>query len=253
MRKLLFGFVLAATIAPFASAGDPKALVEKVIEAHGGKKLLEKYPAAKVSYTGEMNVMGQNATITGVNTTDKGKTKTELDISVAGQKIKVLQMATPDKVVVQLTVGGMKVDAPVTDGQKEELKLSANYAEITTLVPLLDDKRYELKSEDDGEVEKKKADVLTVKIKNSDRSVKLYFDKETKLLLMIEREGLVPGTQEEKKGKLTTYLSDYKKIDGIQVPMKITSKVDGEVFLSATVTEHVNLEKADAKEFAIDD
>jgi hypothetical protein len=253
MRKLLFGFVAVALFAPFAPAADPKAIVEKAIEAHGGRKMLEKYPAAKVSFTGEMAIMGQNATVSGVNTTDKGKVKIELDIAIAGQKIKVLQMATADKSLVQITVGGMKVDAPVTEGQKEELKLSTNYSDITTLVPLLDDKRFELKSEDDGEVEKKKADVVSVKIKSVDRSVKLYFDKETKLLMMMEREGLVPGSQEDKKGKLTTIFGEFKKVDGVQVPMKFTSKVDGELFLTATVTEHVNLEKTDAKEFAIDD
>ncbi len=253
MKRLMFGILALALAADLAVAADPKAVVEKAIEAHGGKKLLEKYPAAKVSFTGEMAIMGQNATITGVNTTDKGKVKVELDIEVGGQKVKVIQMATADKAAVKVTVGGVKIDAPVTDGQKEELKLASLYSDITGLVPLLDEKRFELKAEDDAEVEKKKADVVRVTVKGTEKSVKLYFDKESKLLVMTEREGLVPGTQEEKKGKLTTYFSEYKAVNGVQAPMKFVSKVDGESFLTASVTEHVNLEKLDAKEFTIDD
>lgn len=253
MRRLMFGVLTLVLMADVTAAADPKAVVEKAIEAHGGRKLLEKYPAAKVSFTGEMAIMGQNATITGMNTTDKGKIKVELDISVAGQKVKVLQLATADKAAVSVSVGGMKIDTPVTDGQKEELKLSSLFADMTTLVPLLDDKRFELKAEDDAEVEKKKANVISVTIKGTEKSVKLFFDKESKLLVQTEREGLVPGSQEEKKGKLTTHFNEYKAVNGLQVPMKFVSKVDGEVFLTATITEHVNLEKLDAKEFAIDD
>lgn len=253
MKRFLFGILAVALAAQFAPAADPKAIIEKAIEAHGGQKLLEKYPAAKVTFTGEMTIMGQNATMTGTNTTDKGKIKVEIDVSIAGQKIKIVQMASGDKTQVRVSVGGMNIDAPVTDAQKDELKFSSMYAEVTTIVPLLDSKKFELKSEEDEEVEKKKADVVSVKIKDHDRTVKLYFDKETKLLVMVSREGLVPGSQDDKKGKLATLLGDYKKQDGMMVPMKITSKVDGEVFLTATVTEHVNLEKTDAKEFVFED
>jgi hypothetical protein len=253
MKRFLFGFLAVALATNLSVAAEPKAVIEKAIEAHGGRKLLEKYPAAKVSFTGEMTVMGQNATMSGTNTTDKGKIKVEIEMSIAGQKVKIVQMASGDKTQVRLSVGGMNVDAPVTEGQKEELKLSSHYAEITTLVPLFDETKFELKSEADEEVEKKKADVVSVKLKAHDRTLKLYFDKESKLLVMVAREGIVPGSQDDKKGKLATLLGDYKKQDGVMVPMKITSKVDGEVFLTATVTEHVNLEKTDAKEFAIDD
>jgi hypothetical protein len=253
MKKFLFGVLAIAFAASCSLAASPKSVIEKAIEAHGGRKLLEKYPAAKVSFTGEMTVMGQNATMTGTNTTDKGKIKVDIDIAIAGQKIKIVQMANGDKTLVRVSVGGMNVDAPVTDGQKEELKLSSMYAEITTLVPLFDEKKFELKSEEDEEVEKKKADVVSVKLKDHDRTVKLYFDKESKLLVMVAREGIVPGSQDDKKGKLATLMGEYKKQDGVMVPMKITSKVDGEVYLTATITEHVNLEKVDAKEFAIDD
>lgn len=253
MKKFLFGIFAAMLMVPFAAAADPKAVIEKAIEAHGGKKLIEKYPAAKVSFTGEMTVMGQNATVSGSNTTDKGKIKVEIEVSIAGQKVKIVQMASGDKTQVRVSVGGMNVDAPVTEAQKEELKFSSMYAEVTTIAPLLDEKKFELKSEEDEEVEKKKADVVSVKIKEHDRTIKLYFDKESKLLVMVAREGIVPGSQDDKKGKLATLLGDYKKQDGLMVPMKITSKVDGEVFLIATVTEHINLEKSDPKEFVFED
>lgn len=253
MKRIVSGVLFLALVANISTAAEPKAIVQKAIDAHGGKAMIEKYPGAKVSFTGEMNIMGNNATITGVNTSDKGKIKVELDIAVAGQKIKIVQIANGDKSTVRISVGGMNIDAPVTEAQREELKFSSNYSDITTLVPLLDEKRFELKAESDEDVDGKKADVISVKFKDNDRSMKLFFDKTSHLLVKTEREGLVPGTQEEKKGKLVTLLADYKKQDGLMIPTKIVSKVDNEVFMTATVTEHVNLEKVDAKEFAVDD
>lgn len=252
MRKLFLGFAVAVVFSPFAAAADPKAVIEKAIEAQGGKKQLEKYPAARVSFSGEMKLMGDTVAVTGVNTTDKGKIKVELDMTIQNMKIKILQMSDGDKTKVQLTVGGMNLDAPVTEAQKEELKMSASYADVMSLLPLLDEKRFDLKSEEDAEIEKKKYDVVTVNFKDANRSAKLFFDKESKLLTMVQREGLIPGGTDDKKGKLTTILGDFKKQDGVMVPMKITSKVDDEVFLTATITEHENLEKLDAKEFAFD-
>ncbi len=85
------------------------------------------------------------------------------------------------------------------------------------------------------------------------RTLKLYFDKETHLISMISRQGLIPGNQEGKQGRLDTMLSEYKKIDGLMVPMKIASTVEGAEFLTVKVTDHTHLEKIDDKEFAVDD
>ncbi len=246
-------FAIAITAGSALAQGDPKAIIEKAIEAHGGKKQLEKYPAAKVSFTGEMSIMGNNATVTGTNTSDKGKIKIELELAIAGQTIKILQMANGDKTMVRVNVGGMNIDAPVTEAQREELKQATLYAEVMSIVPLHDGKRFELKSLGSETIDKQKLDVVEVTIKDIKRSVKLYFDEKTHLLMQVSREGILPGDMNDKKGNLTTVLGDYKKVDDIMVPMKIVSKVEDEVFMTAKVTEHTNLEKIDAKEFAIDD
>lgn len=253
MRKLILGLTIGIVLSPFAVAADPKAIIEKSIDAHGGKKVLEKYPAARSSFTGEITLNGETSAITGTNTTDKGKIKVELEMTIQNMKVKVLQMSDGDKIKVNINVGGMKIDAPVTDAQKDELKMSAAYSDLTTLTPLLDEKRFDLKAEEDVEIEKKKYEVVTVNFKDANRSVKLFFDKETKLLGMFQREGLAPGSTDDKKAKLTTILSEYKKQDGMMIPMKIVSKVEDNVYLTATITEHESLEKVDAKEFKIED
>jgi hypothetical protein len=247
--------VAVAFLAVSVSFGQasPKAVIEKALKATGGKELLEKYPAGKTTISGEMTQMGMTIELEGTITAAPGKSRTELNLTVAGNKVEVLQVATDKIAKIRLKVMGMVVNQPLEEPQEEEMKLSTIISEMTQLLPLLDEKKYTLKSEADEEVEKKKCDVVTVTMIAQKKTVKLYFDKETNLLTKSGHEGLLPGRQDGKKGNRETIYSDYKKVDGIQHPMKMVSLADGEVYLTAKITDHKNLEKVDDKVFTIED
>lgn len=251
MRHLLLGLVAVAFAAP--AQADPKAVIEKAITAHGGKDVLSKYPAGKTTVTGELSLSGMTIDMTATVTHAPNKLKTEMTMTVQGVKVETVQVTNGKKAKTTLKANGMDIDRPLSEAQQKEVMLSASMREISRLVPLLDEKKYELKAEADEEVEKKKADVVTVKLIDHDKTVKLYFDKESHLLVKSSHEGLLPGNAEEKKGLRETLYAEYEKIDGQMHPKKITSLADGTVFLTAKVTEIKNLEKVDETEFAIDD
>ena len=45
---------------PSYAQADAKAVIEKVITAHGGKELLEKYPASRNKFKGELSILGMD-------------------------------------------------------------------------------------------------------------------------------------------------------------------------------------------------
>jgi hypothetical protein len=250
MRHLLLG--LAAAVLASPAYADPKAVIEKAIVAHGGKDVLTKYTAGKTTITGELTIQGMAIDMTATVTHAPNKLKTEMTMTIQGMKVETVQVTNGKKAKTTLKANGMDIDRPLSEAQQKEVLLAAKLREISRLVPLLDEKKYELKAEADEEVEKKKADVVSVKVLDHDKAVKLYFDKETHLLVKSSHEGLLPGN-EEKRGQRETLYAEYKKVEGMMQPMKITSLGDGTVFLSAKVTEIKNLEKVDETEFAIDD
>lgn len=55
----------------------------------------------------------------------------------------------------------------------------------------------------------------------------LYFDRETKLCVKFKRK-LTDAS--EKKGILELVLANYQEVDGVQVPMKVTTQIDGKLY-----------------------
>ena len=125
--------------------------------------------------------------------------------------------------------------------------------EVEQLTPLLDGKKYTLKVEKEAKVDGKPAVVVLVKAKDLN-DTKLYFDKKTMLLVKTERKAKSPGPMGDSVDVLEeTYMSDFKKIEGVQTAMKLKVNHDGKKFMTLTNTEVKLMEKADPKKFAIFD
>ena len=256
MRNGFLGLAVAMLVtnaAVAADADDAKALLEKAANAYGDKETRAKYKGEKSTYTGELALMGNTVAIEGTSLSTKGKAKSDLELTTMGVKVHIKQACDGTKVAMVVTVGGMEMKPTVADAEADEIKLTAYMHEVMTIDGLKDEKRFTVKALPEEEVEKTKYDVVEVTVVPLNRTVKLYLDKETHLVTMLGREGLIPGNKEGKKGQLLTKLSEFKKVDGQMVPMKITSTVDGADYLTVKVTEHTHLEKVDDKDFAIED
>src|SRR5262245_3339541 len=187
MFRCLLGWAAVAVLAvPAAAQDDAKKIIDKALTAHGGADTLKKYKASKATLTGDMSLAGMNLTFTGTTANEfPGKWKMTFESSLMGQKLEVHHVADGDKVKQKVTFGAMDVTPP--DGQKEEIRQTAVMQDMSLIFPLLDEKRFGLKAEPDGDVDGKKVAVVTVTVLDNSRTVTLSFDKESGLLVKAKR------------------------------------------------------------------
>lgn len=248
MRAWMYGLTVAALTAsatPAQDATDPKAVVGKAIEAHGGADALKKYQAGEYDMKGRMAIGGADSDFTGkVVYLLPARYRIVLDLDVAGNKTALIQ--TVNGKDIKTTVNGK--DQPLAAAQKDEAMQALAMQEITQLTPLLDDKKFTLKADKDADIDGNKAAVVTVSAEGV-KGVNLYFDKKTGRLLRTVRKALSPDLKEVTE---ESNLSDFKPVEGILLPMAVEVTHDGKKFMSLAITSAKMLETVDPKRFAAD-
>lgn len=256
MRHWFLGLTVAL-IAAGAAAADEKAtaVVKKAISAHGGADNLNKYKAGKFTMKGDLSVMGMNLEFTGsLAYALPDKYRLQINTEVMGQKLDINQVVRGDKIKSTITVGGMTIPNPGGDAEKEELKTAIAMQEAEQLTPLLDSKRFTITAGEDADVNGKKAAVVVVQPKAIKKEVKMFFDKESGLLVKTAHKGHGPGADGQgTEVDEESYHQDFKKVQGVQVPTKLVVNHDGKKFMTVNVSDYELLEKLDDKEFAFDD
>lgn len=236
---------MSVLAAPAPSAAD---VVNAAIKAHGGKELLDKYLAATVKMAGDMSILGMTAKFDAeITYLIPDKYKTQIAMSVAGQKFNVGQVMNGAK--LRMTLNGQ--EQALDNETKDSIRNDMSEQELGRLTPLLDEKKYKIKLGDDGEVDGKKASVIVVtNPRQNDKESKLFFNKTTNMLMKLERKTKEPGTGNEVKEEI--FYQDYKKVQDIQVMHKIVIHHDGKPHATMTVSDIKFSEKIDEKEFAVD-
>jgi hypothetical protein len=249
MHKWFFGLAAVAFAVVAAPAQDDVvAVVKKAIDAHGGAKALDQYPAGYYKMKGRLVQDKDEREFTGETTYQRpDKLRVTLELDSGGGKTTVLQVVN-GKQAKQLV---NDKPAPLTDAQKAELLLTLKLQEVTQFTPLLDPTRYVITAEKPAKVGTEEAAVVLVTGKDF-KDTRLFFSKATGLLVKTERKGLAPGGADGKEVTEETLLSDYKKVDGVMSPMKMTVNHDGKKFMEMTVVEAKLTDKADPKLFAVD-
>jgi hypothetical protein len=256
MRRWYLGLAVACVVAGAAAAEDKaEAVVKKAIEAHGGAANLDKYKAGRMKMTGEISVLGMEIEFKGTLAfSNPDRYKLAITAEIMGQKMEMEQVVKEETAKTSMKFGGMAVPVPGGDDEKDELKTAAVMQEAEQITPLLDAKKFTIKASDDADVNGKKAAVIVVQPKALKKEFKMFFDKESGLLVKTSHRGRGPGAD----GQTTdvdedSYHQDYKKIKGVQVAMKQTVDHDGKKFMTIKVGEYDVLEKIDDKEFTTDD
>jgi hypothetical protein len=247
MRKLWIVAAAVLVVAPVRADEAAEKVLKKAVEAHGGEKVLLEKKAGEMTMKMNVKLGDLDIPLTGEMVYSlPDKYKLTITGELGGEKLKVIQSVNGDK--VKETQNGM--EQKVEGKRKAELLDSVRHQEIGLIAPLLNANRYTLKAEKDAKVGDSEAAVVQVTSKGM-KDVKLFFDKETGLLIRMERMGLAPGTEEEVPE--VTDFSDYKKVDGIQTPMSMKVLSDGKLFLTAKVTQTKYYDKLDDKKFVHDD
>jgi hypothetical protein len=229
-----------------AGDDDPKRILVKAIKAHGGEEFLTKHPAGQSKSSGKLTL----PSVGEVDYTQEtaymlpDKFKEELELDVAGQKVKVVTLVNGDKMSV--TANG--TDAPVDAAAKGALEHARYMMKVARMTALIQEKGFDLSLTGEIKVEDKPAIGVRVSAKGQ-KDITLYFDKTTGLLAKLEHRAAQAGTGNEVTEE--RIVVEYKKNEaGIPLPKKLLIKHDGKDFLVADVVEAKMLEKLDDSYFS---
>jgi hypothetical protein len=230
--------------APAAERDDAVAILDQAIKAQGGADALAK--AAQRSQKG-----GGAVTLS-----DKDYEFTdELILQLPDRIRHTIVVTTPDKQkarVVQVVNkdrgwydnGGVVEE--LSEQRLGELKEEAHVQWLRLLVPLVKkDSAYQLAVLKETKVNDKPAVGVKASLKGHP-DIHLYFDKESALLVKIERQAQEQGVEVAKE----YFFSDYKEVEGVKLPVRTVEKLNGKKFLDLKVESYKLLNKVEDAQFA---
>jgi hypothetical protein len=247
--------VFLVTLAAAPAAAQDKAaeaVVRKAIDAHGGKDALAKHTTTKFTIKGTLRTGSIDNPFTGVVTTSApGKYRMEMEATLDRQKYSATQVVNGEAVRSTRTLNALPL-AALSDAEKEELVTATAVQEANLLTPLLDPKRFTLKAGPDEPVAGKPAATVVATLVEAKKDVKLFFDRDTGLLVKTSRKGLGPGEAGPIEVTQDAEMSDFKEFDGVKVATAVKVQHDGKPFMTIAVTAYARVEKPDPKLFDAD-
>jgi len=235
-----------------ALAQDNPALpaVKAAIEAHGGAEALAKARTARMTATGVIVLQGQEVKFNAVFAyAVPEKYRIDLTAEHMGAKMVASQILNGKKVKISTKHNG--TETVVDPKLKEETLQSVLYEEVRSLTPLLDAKKYTLKSEKDAEINGNAVKVVMVS-GNGLKDVKLFFDEKSNRLVKTQRRGFGKGAAGIVEVDEEAVFSDFKPFGKAVLPTVMAVYHDGKKFMSMTVTDLKFADKIDDKEFITD-
>ncbi|HWG46606.1 MAG TPA: hypothetical protein VN688_27840 [Gemmataceae bacterium] len=212
------GIVLLLCLGAPASAwaGDREkalAVIERAVKAHGGVDALTKTPIRVRSGQGVVGLSGDRPFTTEESVRFPDRCRMVLDVG----RERLIVVLNGDKGWMQAGGTTQEMNKATFAERREELYVWW----LMTLAPLLKD-GFELKPQADAKVNDREAAVVKVSSKGYPDAT-LFFDKKTDLLVKIARRGTEAGIPVSKE-----YLySDHKDFDGVKMPSKEITKING--------------------------
>ncbi len=212
---------LAALPLPAPGQDAARAVVERAVKAHGGADALNRARTLRRNGTGTIAAPGKD-----VPFTDEliwqlpGRFRLTIDLGTGQDRSRVVRVVTPDK--GWQTTGGMVTE--LGPDRLDELREEAYVLWLFTLTPLLNEPGFELSPAGEAEVGGRPA--LGVKAAHKGHAdTRLYFDKESGLLVQIERRASEGGLPVQKR----YVYADHKEFDGVRLPTREAELSDGKV------------------------
>jgi outer membrane lipoprotein-sorting protein len=225
-------------------AADMKAVVEKAIKAHGGLETLSKYKAVTAKSKGVFHGLGQPIDYTSTLVyQEPDKVRVETEGEFMGVNFKRVEVVNGNKGWIQLMGNTDEMSKDVMAEVQERL-----HAQAVAHLVALTNKDYKLSTLGEAKVGDRAAVGVRVEYKGR-RDVNLFFDKENGLLLKSETRVKDVESGGDKEATQETYYSDYKKVEGMQVPFKVKVNRDGKLLVEAETTEFKPAEKLDDGQF----
>jgi hypothetical protein len=226
-----------------AQQDEARALIERAVQAHGGAEALGRIHAEKVKFKGTLVVQGHTASIVVERTLQlPSKFKSVIEMNSDGDKHTIIHVVNRDKTYV--AVDGRPL--PVIPELLAEIRSGLELERAQHLLPLLEDKSYQLALTEEIKVNDRPAAGIRITGRGR-KEMRLYFDKEYGLLVRAENR-LDDGKGKEIRQHF--FFGDFKEIGGCKRPTKVRAYRDGKQIMEAQVLDAKPLEKVDETEFA---
>ena len=238
MRSLLFitfvGSSVTTAACVQARADDPKAIVQKAIDAMGGEQKLAAYKTtiSKGTCTFYGNGRGINCTGEWIEQLPE-KLKASYVMDVGSRKMTRVEVLT--KQAGWTVMGGRTRAVPAEHLVDVHEGLEALYA--STLLFPLKGPAYQLSYAGESKIDSRAAVGIKVSRKlegQGHREFTLYFDKEHGYLVDLQIR--VKGMDGHEVDQHTSY-SGYHDFDGVRSYSKSVTKREGKIFLETAITE----------------
>lgn len=219
---------------------DARKIIEAAVKAHGGAEKLAKQRKMFSISKGKMkiNIMdGLDATME----MRAGGEKFRQDIKFSLMGMDFEQSVAFDGKEMWIALNG-KIMQTLSSKEDLDLVKEAVHSERVADLDLLGKKEIELSIIGDDKI----GDTPVVGVRVSQtgyKDVSLYFDKKTHLLKRIDSRGL--DFQSRMEVAQERIIDEYKEVDGMQQPAKITMNRDGKKFLEFEFTSHELVDKLD--------
>jgi hypothetical protein len=244
MRIVSAALILVLALGSRAMAQEEaRAVIQRAIVAHGGLEKLSRIRADKVQFKGTLHIGTAEVPFTN-----------DLTVQAPGQFKSVHRLGEPGRVrtIVHLLDGDkatIVVDGrpqPVSGSNLAQMRQTLQLEAALKLVPLLTDPAFQVaplgEFQNDGRV------VVGVRVcGGGQRDLRLYFDRETALL--VKTEHLLDGAG-GKDVKQEAYYADYREMGGYLRACKVTAFRDGKKVMEAQLVEAHALDHIDAAEFS---
>jgi hypothetical protein len=241
--RMVLSLLPALVVVGAVSAQDAARItIQRAIAAHGGAEKLAAVRADRVQFKGTLHV-GSSA----VPFTD------EVTIQLPGQFKSVVQLRESDgtHTLVHILNGetaSIFLDGhaqPVSSSNLTQMRQTLQLAHALKLVPLLTDPVFTIQPL--GEFRYNGRILVGVRVAGrSQRDVRLFFDKETALL--VKSEHLLDGVG-GKDVRQEAFYSDYRDVGGYRRPGRVTAYRDGKKIMETELVGAARLDHLDASIF----
>jgi hypothetical protein len=225
---LVLGLLLLGSGGAGAADSDVSAILDKAIKAHGGAEKLGQERAVRVKSKGTVAI-GDGADFTAETTTQAGKFRQVIQLSVAGQEVTMTVVFDGMKGWQNANGATKEIEGDLLDDIKE-----GAYANRLRRMAFLKDKSLQLSPLGETKVNDRPAVGIKV-VSKGHPDVKLFFDKESGLLVKTERQVLDGMTQQ--KVLEEWIVQAHQEADGMKLPKKVLINHDGKKFIEQEVTE----------------
>jgi hypothetical protein len=247
MRRSVCCFVLISTSA-FSTparadeAADARARVEQAVQAHGGITGLAKMQTMTRSSSGTMFLFGKETPFRDeLVVALPSKWRWNLEGGVGGKEVQMTLILNGDNA----WQGSGPVVAPLSKERLGELRDESQVLWLATLVPLLQEKDLQLGLTKEIEVNGRAAPGIRVSRANKSE-IRLYFDKQSHLLVKIARRAREAGIDIDKE----YFYGDHQAVQGVMMPKRYGEWTSGRKFVDVNSIDYKFHSTIDDKYFA---